>query len=338
MEANESPQPDLLFIMALQGKVISRIIADAAEFCLADFLIDGPMGIGELAQKTGTNEDALYRVMRALCAVGVFKECGDGTFENNEASAALISGVEGSMRDILRWLNCKHFWDSCSHLDYSLKTGKSTFEKVYGTLPFDYLRDNENIAALFSAAADSSTPITGDLVAEACDFSGCKKIVDIGGGNGSLLKPIIARNSHLAGVVFDRPEVVQGAGKNLGEFSGKIDFKAGDFFAGVPGDADVYIMKNVIHDWDDEHCIKLLGNCRAAMSPGGRVMIVEQVITPGPESVLAKLMDIEMLMIYGGGRERTEAEFKTLLDGAGLKLSRVLPTRSPLYIIEAVKP
>lgn len=334
MSSNESP--NLLLIIALQGKMISRMIADLADIGVADLLVDGPKSVTELADKTSTNEDALYRVLRALCAIGVFKESGERQFENNEASKLLISDMPGTLRDLLRWLNCKPFWNACREFDYSLKTGQSAFNKANGKLVFEYLKDHEDVAGLFNNAMSSASSVTGPIVADTYDFSGFKTIVDIGGGHGSLLAAIITKYPHLRGVVFDLPEVIQSV--NPDKLTNKLDFQAGDFFEGVPKGADIYIMKHIIHDWDDEHCVKLLRHCCHAMSDGGKVLVVEQVITDAPESVFAKLFDIEMLAITHSGRERTVAEFKELFTKAGLKLTRVVPTKqTSICIVEAVK-
>jgi len=334
MFSNESP--NLLLMMALQGKIISRMIADMADIGIADLLTDGPKSVTELAEKTSTNEDALYRVLRAISAIGVFKETGERQFENNEASKFMISNVPGTLRDFLRWINCKPFWNACGDFDYSLKTGQSAFSKANANPLFEYLKDNEDIAKLFNDAMTSASSVTGPIVADTYDFSGFKTIVDIGGGHGSLLAAIITKYPHMRGVVFDLPEVIQSA--NLGELNDKIDFQAGNFFEGVPKGADIYIIKHIIHDWDDEHCVKLLKHCCDAIPDEGKVLVVEQVITDTPESVFAKLIDIEMLAITPSGRERTVAEFKELFTKAGLKLSRVVPTtQTSICIVEAVK-
>ena len=208
---------------------------------------------------------------------------------------------------------------------------------MFGKQVFEYFKDNEEIAGIFQRAMTSFSSVTADAVVDAYDFTGIETLVDVGGGHGALLAAIISKNPDLHGVVFDLPQVVQGTGANLGELTARIDIKAGDFFGSVPEGADAYIMKHIIHDWDDEHCIKIFGNCCSAMTDGGKVLVVDPVVTDAPESALGKLMDIEMLAIATGGCERTEEEFEALLERAGLKMSRVVPTQSPVCIIEAVK-
>ena len=332
----EAPPPDQLVMQILTGKLLSRILTAVADVGVAEHLADGPVGVAELAKKTDTNEDALYRMLRALSSVGIFAESGNRSFENNEASKLLISNVEGSLLNMVRWINCGPAWDAWGHLDYSLKTGKPAFDEVFGEQVFEYFQENEQIAEIFHGAMTSFSSMTAQAVAVSYDFTGIKKIVDVGGGHGSLLATIITQNPDLRGVVFDRPEVVQGTGANLSELTSKIDIEGGDFFEGVPKDADAYIMKHIIHDWDDDHCVRILKNCGSAMAHGGKVLVVDPVITDSPESALGKLMDIEMLAMTTGGRERTEDEFEALMAKAGLKLSRIVPTKSPVRIVEAV--
>ena len=179
--------------------------------------------------------------------------------------------------------------------------------------------------------------MTGQAVADAYDFSVFKKIVDVGGGHGRLLSAIVTKHPDVRGVVFDRPEVVKDAPAQLGSLASQIETAAGDFFEGVPEGADAYIMKHIIHDWDDEHCTTLLTGCRDGMAPGGKVLVVEMVITNEPGAAFGKLLDLEMLVMTTGGRERTESEFAALFDSAGLQVSRIVPTESPVSVIEAVK-
>ena len=306
MNANPPP-PDQLLMQILTGKLISRILTAVADVGVAEHLTDGPKSVAELADKTATNEDALYRMLRALSSVGVFTETGSRIFDNNETSKLLIRNTQGSLLDMVRWINCKPAWDAWGHLDYSLKTGKPAFDEGFGKQVFEYFKDNEQIAEIFHGAMTSFSSVTAHAVADAYDFSGINTIVDVGGGHGALLSAIITKNPDLRGVVFDLPQVVQGTGANLGELTAKIDIKAGDFFESVPEGADAYIMKHIIHDWDDERCVKIIGNCCRSMNDGGKVLVVDPVVTDAPESVLGKLMDIEMLaMTTGGSRANRE--------------------------------
>lgn len=317
------------------GKLISRTLTAAADVKVADHLANGPKTVAELAQLTSTNEDALYRILRALCAAGIFTESGDRTFANNEVSDLLVSNTQGSLHNMVRWINCRPAWAAWERLDYSLETGKPCFDEVFDKQVFDYFQEDKETAEIFHGAMSSFSTMTGHAVAEAYDFSGINKIADLGGGHGALLSTIIAQNPNMRGVLFDLPEVVQGA--ELGDLKDKIDIESGSFLEGVPQGADAYIMKHIIHDWDDERSIAILNHCRESMSDNGKVLVVDMVITDAPESAFGKLIDIEMLAMTPGGRERTAEEFEALFAQAGFKVARIIPTQSPVCIVEGVK-
>ena len=337
MKQTEPPPPNQLLMQILFGKFAARALTEVANLAAADYLVDGPLGIGELASETGANEDAVYRVMRALASIGVFKELDGRRFANNEVSDLLRSDNPKSMRAMAQWLNCGPAWSAWGRLDYSVKTGQPAFDEVHGAQVFDYFKKDHETAEVFHHAMTSFSGMTGQAVADAYDFSDTRKIVDVGGGHGGLLATIITKYPHVRGVVMDLPEVVKDAPAHLGELSEKIDTAPGSFFDGVPEGGDVYIMKHIIHDWDDEHCVKILTHCRNSMTDGGKVVVVETVVDDQPESSFSKLIDLEMLVMTTGGRERTEPEFAALFEEAGLKLSRIVPTESPVSVVEAMR-
>jgi len=330
------PDPSQILMQILFGKFVSRAVTAVAEAGVADHITDDAVPVTELAAATATDEDGLYRVMRALSATGVFIEAPGRCFAHNAVSRLLRSDVEGSQRNMARWINCGPAWSAWGRLDFSLKTGKPAFEEVHGTPIFDFLFKREPIIGeIFEGAMTDFSVVTGGAVAEAYDFSGFGKLVDVGGGHGGLLAAILRRHADVRGVLFDLAEVVAGAPGLLGDLSSRVDIEQGSFFDGVPAGADAYIMKHIIHDWDDESCIKILSHCREGLNEGGKVLVVDMVITDAPESALGKLLDLEMLIMLNG-RERTESEFADLFVKAGLRLSRVVATKSPVCLVEAV--
>lgn len=317
------------------GKVVSRAIGVAAELGLADHLQRGPLSCDELARSTATNSAALYRLLRALAAVGVFEERAARRFANNEVSVSLRSDVPGSVRNMARSFVGDASWAAWGGLGHSVRSGGPGFDSVFGTDLFSWLGQHPESRQVFEGALSELGDVTARAVVDAYDFSSLETIVDVGGGQGTLLTVILQRYPQLRGVLFDRPEVIAGAkrAQSGGQWA-RITAVGGDFFVSVPSGADAYIMQLITHDLADEPCVELLRNCRRSMAAGGRVLIVDAVVGDGPESSFQKLMDLEML-ILGSGRERTEPEFRGLLARAGLDLARVVPTRGSVSIIEA---
>ncbi|HWO09469.1 MAG TPA: methyltransferase [Polyangiaceae bacterium] len=332
-----APPPDAQLLRLILGSFVSRALAVAAELNVADLLQDGPLSVKDLAERTHSNPDGLYRTLRALAAVGVFEARAEQCFANNEVSTFLRADVPGSLRANARWFSDVSGWTAWGRFDHSVRTGKPAFEEVFGTDCFTWLQSHPSSLEIFQQTMTELSAASGSAVASAYDFSSVRTLVDVGGGHGALLSLIIDHFPGLKGVLFDRHEVIQSAGDVLkaGGHAGEIEVVAGDFFEAVPAGADAYIMKLIIHDWDDEHCVRLLSNCRRAMAPRGRVLIVDFVLSDGPESTLTKLIDLEMLVLTHGGRERTVQEYSSLLASAGLELARLIPTQSPVSVIEA---
>jgi SAM-dependent methyltransferase len=317
------------------GKVVSRAIAVAAELGIADHLQRGPLGHEELARSTATNATALYRLMRALAAVGVFEEQPARRFANNELSAALLSGVPGSMRNVVLSFAGDASWAAWGGLAHSVESGKAGFDAVFGTDFFSWLVQHPQSTQSFHGAMLELAEAAARAVVEAYDFSTLETIVDVGGGQGTLLALILERHPRLRGVLFDRPEVIAAARKAQAVSQDeRITAVGGDFFVSVPSGADAYVMQLVTHDWPDEPCVELLRNCRRSMAAGGRVLIIDAVVSDGPQAAFQKLMDLERLVVTAG-RERTEPELRALLARAGLSLARVIPTRAAVSILEA---
>ena len=333
-----APAPEQTLLQMAVGKWACQALKVAAALGVADLLAGGAKSVHELARRTGAHEDALYRLLRALASLGVFKETPQRRFENNALSQPLRSDVAGSVGAMIRWIGEESAWRAWNEFEYSVRTGKPAFERVFGEQVFEYFAHHPGPAAIFNAAMNSFSAGTGAAVARAYDFSPFRRVVDVGGGHGALLAAIAERFPDLRGVLFDRPEVIASARQALASsgHAKRIELCAGDFLDEVPEGGDAYIMKHIIHDWDDERCIRILTLCRKAMAAGGTVLVVEQVIQDGPESAFAKLLDLEMLAMTPGGRERSAAEFSRLFERAGLRLTRIVPTGSFVTVIEAV--
>jgi hypothetical protein len=331
------PPPIVLMQMAT-GYIVSQALYVAAKLKIADLLKDGPRTSAELAQAAGADERFLYRTLRALASFGVFAETEQGSFTLTPTAELLRTDVQGSMHAMVVWMNEPFHWRVFEEMLGAVKTGKLAFEQVFGMEPFPYFVQNPEVARIFDNAMTSFSLISAPAVTAAYDFSSIKKLVDVAGGHGLLISSILKANPHLQGVLFDMPTVIEGAGRLIEEagVTVRCEKVAGDFFEAVPAGGDAYIMKHIIHDWDDERSLVILRNCHRAMTENGKLLLVEVVIPPGNEPSFGKIMDIEM-MLLPGGTERTEAEYRELFAAAGFQLTRVIPTASPASIIEGVR-
>jgi SAM-dependent methyltransferase len=337
MSQPQPPRPEARLLQLILGMFTSRAVGVAAELGVADVLKDGPLAIEELSARTGAAPDGLYRMLRALAAVGVFELQADRRIANTQLSALLRTDVPGSLRADALWFNDASGWMAWGRLDHSVRTGKPAFDEVFGTDCFAWLESQPASLAVFQQTMTGLSLASGSAVAEAYDFSSIRKLVDVGGGHGTLLALLLERYPDLSAILLDRPQVIESAREVLAapRRGAAIEAVAGDFLQSVPAGADAYLLKLILHDWDDEHCVRILSNCRRAMAPGGRVLIVESVLSEGPESAVTKLIDLEMLVMTHGGRERTEQEYASLLERAGLEFARLVPTQSPASVIEA---
>ena len=307
-----------------------------AELGIADHLAGGPRTAADLAARTGANEDAVYRVLRALAMVGVFTETAPRTFALTPAGDLLRSDAPGSVRDLVVWMCDAFHFRVYAELTQAVRTGEPIGDKVVGMPVFEYLERNPELAARFNNAMTNFSAGVAPAVLQAYDFSGIGVLVDVAGGHGMLLSTILRQYPSMRGILFDAPHVIAGATApdELG-VADRCEKVAGDFFKSVPAGGDAYLMKHIIHDWNDERSGVILRNIHAALAgkPRGKVILVEAVIKPGNEPDLAKFIDIEM-MLLPGGRERTEAEFKALFERNGFKLTRIVPTEAPLWVVE----
>jgi len=330
----ELPPPVQLMQM-LFGLTTSRAIGVAAELCIADRLKDGPKSAEELAAQAGVHARSLYRVLRACASVDVFSEDKEKKFSLTPLAEPLLSDTSGSLRAFAVMFTTDWQFQTWADLPYSVKTGKPAFDKVFGMPMFEYFWKNQKAGKEFNEAMTSNSAFASEAVLTSYDFSTASKVIDVGGGHGILLASALKKYPHLQGILFEVPAVAEEA-KGLIDADGVADRCeriSGDFIESVPARGDIYILKHIIHDWNDEQCITILANCRKGMASGGKVLVIEMVLPEGNEPSIGKLLDLEMLLFLPGC-ERTEAEYRALFDKAGLELCRVLPTPSPFSIIE----
>jgi O-methyltransferase domain len=328
--------PDAALVQLVFGKCISMAISVVAKLRVADLLADGPQTLAELAAKTKTHGPSLYRLLRPLAAAGVFSQEADGRFALTPMGEYLRTGVKGSLRGMADFFGSDWSWRAWGHLLESVQTGRPAFDSVFGEPVFDYLAKHPDDSAVFNEGMTGFTSNIAPAVAEAYNFASFKTVVDVGGGHGVLLSTILQAHAGVNGIVFDSPHVVAGAAGAIREagLAARCRAVGGDFFQSVPAGGDAYLMKHIIHDWPDDRATTILRNCRKGVNPGGKLLLVELVIAPGNAADFGKVVDLEMLAI-ASGKERTELEYRQLLAGAGWRLTRVLPTKSPTQIVEA---
>jgi hypothetical protein len=318
--------------------VAAQSLAVAAKLGVADLLKDQAKSADELAQSLDVKARPLYRLLRALASVGIFAEDQSRRFHLTPLAEPLCSNAPDSVRDFAIYFGADWHRRVWSELGYSVQTGLPAFEKIYGKPFFDYMAENPEPAQVFNNAMTSSSASDSAAVVNAYDFTGINKLVDVGGGHGALLEAILANNPQMNGVLFDAPYVVAGARDIFATHgvSGRCEAVGGDFFASVPAGGDAYIMRHIIHDWNDEGALTILKNCHQAMTENGRLLVVEIVIPEGNTPSLGKFLDLAMLVLVNSF-ERTAAEYNTLFAQAGFKLTRIVPTASPHSVIEAVR-
>lgn len=326
----------MTMLRMIWGIHISRAVYVAAKLGIADLLAGGPASSKQLARATGTDQPSLYRVLRLLASLGVFDEVEPGSFGLTVLGDRLRSDAPAGVRS----------WSTLlvggvqpyEHILETVRTGTPGIDIAYGMGLFEFISQDPETAAIFDAAMSERTAAFAPSVAGSYDFSDIRSIVDVGGGQGTLLTEILRRHSHLHGTLFERAVVAARAEARLDviDLAGRCEVRAGDFLEQVPNGADCYVLANILHDWEDERATTILRNCRQSMSGRGRVLIVERLIPDGPgDAVPTLLSDINML-INTGGRERTNAEYGSLLARAGLKIGAVRPVAFPYGIIEGL--
>lgn len=336
-QMNQDLPPSTRLVQMILGYSLSQAIAAAALCGVADALKDGPKTIDELALATGTHARSLYRLLRALASAAIFSEGPDGRFSLTPLAEPLRSDAPDSLRAYAIMTGSEWFYNTWAQLPYSIRNGEPAFEHLHGKSVFEYLAENPAAAKIFDDGMTSLSKRERAAVIGAYDFSGITRLVDVGGGHGLLLATILQKYPQMNGVLFDTPPVIEGAKRAIEEQSlaGRCELIAGDFFRSVPQGGDAYIMKSILHDWDDERAVTILRNCRAAMREGGKILVVETVLPEGDAPSLGKLNDLIML-VFLRGLERTEAEWHSLCDRAGLRTARLVPTQSHLDVIECI--
>ena len=332
----EAAAAQLVFQLAT-GYIASSALYVAVTLKIADRLADGPRAVPDLAAGAGVNEDALFRVLRSLSSLGVFEETSPRTFANNLASSTMRSGAPGSTHPMTLWMADPFHFRVYADIMHSVATGQPAAEKTVGMPVFEYFQRDRELSEVFNDAMTAFSAFVVPAALEAYDFSGIGLLVDVAGGHGQVLASILQKYPGMRGVLFDLEHVIAGAIPRLEQagVSDRCATATGDFFKAVPEGGDAYIMKHIIHDWDDERALTILGNVKRAMKSGGRVILLESVLTPSNQPDFGKLIDLEML-VMPGGRERTADEFRALFDRAGFPTIRIVPTKSPLSVIEAL--
>ena len=334
-EKNELPA-QLQMLQIVTQFWTSRAVYVFAKLGLADLLKSGPKTAKELAEATNTHEPSLYRILRALASVGIVNAENDGRFSLTPLSEMMVTGVPGSVRWFLVSELGQEHYPAWGNLLHSVKTGEIAFDNFFGVDIWKYFSQNPEDAAVFNDSMSGMTAAVNEAITSRYDFSPFEKIVDIGGGHGGLITSILKANANAKGVLFDAPEVIAGAQPRIeaASLADRCETVGGDFFKAVPAGGDAYVMKWIIHDWDDERAISILKNCRAHLSPQGRVIVVDSVVPENNEPDFSKFFDLNMLVMTGG-KERTATEFAQLFAEAGFKLLRVIPTDLPPSIVEA---
>lgn len=314
----------------------SQAIHVAAELGIADLVAEAPRTPAELARATAADADALTRVLRLLASEGIFAETADGAFEQTPMSETLKGGAAEWLR--ARFIVRPANWRAAGQMLEGVRTGAVPFEIANGAPLFEQLRANPTEAELFDRLMMANTLPVARAVAGAYDFAGVRTVIDVGGGRGALAIEILNAHPGLHGIVFDQPHVVPETEREIAKhgLATRCSAAGGDFFEAVPEGADAYLLKFILHDWDDGRSSAILERCAAAMATGGRVLVIENVLPEDNRQSFARIQDINMLVNLGG-RERTKAEFASLFETAGLELQRAIPVAGDIHVIEGAK-
>lgn len=329
--------PEAVMMQMASGYWMTQLIYAAAKLGIADLLKDGPKSCEEIASATGTNPKSIYRVLRTLAGAGVFAETEHGHFTLTPLASSLQSGIPGSMRAMAVMFGEEQY-QAWGNILYTLQTGESSFEHMYGVPMFKYFVDNPEPGEIYEEAMTSVSAAEKAEILKSYDFSYIKKLVEVGGGHGSFISSILLANPNMKGILFDQPYVIEGAHiiKDLG-LEDRCEQIAGNFYESVPSGGDAYSLKHVLHGCSDEQSITVMKNCHKAMVDNGKLLIVERIVGSGPDSFLAKFLDVNMMLLVKGGCERTEAEYRNIIEASGFKVTKVVPSKSGTSVIEAVK-
>jgi len=336
-ERPATPPPELRSL--LMAFVVSRALQVAAELGIADALVAAPKDLDTLARDVGADADTLNRLLRLLASFKIFEQLPDGHFANTPNSERLRGDVPGSLRGLARMYGDSALWQAWAGLEHSVRSGDSSFDHIHGVPTFEYLAKHPQTARRFDEGMVASSRLMNEALLEAYDWNRFAVLVDVAGGLGGTLAAILRANPRMDGVLFDLPHVIERSSDFLTqqEVSSRCRTEAGSFFDRVPEGADAYFMKHILHDWDDENCLRILGCCRAAMRDDAVLLVCEKLVPPGDAPSISKVMDMVMLALTYGGRERTEQEFHALFTRANLRLKRVVPTKADNVILEVTR-
>jgi hypothetical protein len=329
--------PNALLIQIASGAMLTQAVGVTAKLGIADLILDGSANIDDLAKATGAHTRSLFRVLRSLASVGVFRESAPRTFENTPMSNLLRSGSPDSLKNFAIFMAEPWHYNIWGNMLHSVMTGEAAWKKTHGQDVFEWFQQNPEAAENFNKTMTEMSTGVAPVVVEAYDFSGIDILADIAGGLGYLMAQILKANPDLKGILFDVESVINSADAMLNTHgvADRVEKVSGDFFKEVPP-ADAYIMKHIIHDWDDERSVLIMKNIHRAMKGDGKLLLVEMIVPAGNDPHYSKILDLEMLT-SPGGIERSEDEYRELLAQAGFRLSRIVPTKSPFSVIEAVK-
>jgi O-methyltransferase domain/Dimerisation domain len=321
----------------IMGFRVTQLIYVAAKLGIADQLRLGPQSVDALAGVSGAHPRALYRLLRAIASIGIFEETDEGCFHLTPLAELLQTEAARSFHALATLCGDESYYRAYGALLHSIMTGNSAFQHVHGQTLFEYLDEHPDAGGIFNQVMTAYSEQENAAILGAYDFSCVSRVVDVGGGHGRLIAAILGAHTQARGILFDQAPVVEGARDFIAQvgLETRCERIAGDFCHSVPAGGDLYMLKSIIHDWDDETAIAILRRCRAVMKSQARLVLVERVVPPGNGPSEAKLFDINMLMVLGGC-ERTEAEYKNLLRAAGFRMTDVIPTRSPLSLIKGV--
>ena len=335
----QRPDPAQQVLQVSAGYIASIALNAAVELNIADRLTGSPRSVAELAHEAGANEDALYRILRLLASVGIFTEAAPRAFAHTPASEMLRSGAKGSLRDLARWWCDPFHFRIYAEFMHSVRTGHTCAEKITGVPLFEYFPQDPRESEVFNNAMSSFSSVEVPAALEVYDFSGIDVLVDVAGGHGQMILSILEKYPKMRGILTDLDHVLAGAAHAIRQrgMEDRCALQTCDFFHSVPAGGDAYILKHIIHDWDEPRALAILRNIYTAMGgKAGKVILLEMVMPPGNEPHPAKFLDLEMLTMVSG-RERTEAEFRDLFERAGFRMTRIAPTKSPVSVIEAVR-
>ena len=321
----------------LFGKQIAFCLSAAARLGVADHMGPAPVTADALSEKVGAHPPSLYRVMRLLAGADVFEELPGKRFALTPVSELLKTDAPNSLRYLAMLWGEKFSTQAVGHIADCVRSGQDGVTAVYGKNLFEFFAENPEAAQNFQRAMSNFSASVGAAVLKGYDFGGIKRLADLGGGHGFLLASILKQYPGMQGVLFDLPEVVAGlaATNHFHGCEDRIRIESGSFFERVPAGCDAYLLKHIIHDWSDEHCRKILRIIRDQLPRAGRVLLCEMVIPDEPGMAPSKALDIEMLVMTPGGKERTRTEFAELFASTGLRLTRVVPTEGPVCVLEA---